>query len=229
MNILAFETATPSGGVALLVDGRVIGEMRIYGAQSHSRHCLAFAETLLQSAQMNWKDLDVVAASHGPGSFTGVRIGLTQVKALAWANDLKCVTVSTLEGLAHHCYSGEKVDHVAAILDARMGEVYGAVFDVREGGLHRATEDLCVAPEGMCKRLPGSMLLSGEGLQTYADLFTDGRFKKARPDRLLASAASVAMLAGREAAAGRFTTAEEIAAVYLRDATPGKPPRPVVG
>ena len=182
MNLIAFETSTPTGGAALFREGLLEGEMMIANPQSHSRVCLRYAEQLLAAAGMKWKDLDAVATSHGPGSFTGVRVGLTLAKGLAWSLRIRTTSVSTLEAIAHNGWSGEAAGHVAALVDARIGEVYGALFRVEEGTLLRATEDFCVAPEKLAERLPeGPVLFCGEGAARYFDQHWRGHGQLARP------------------------------------------------
>lgn len=222
MKILAFETASPSGGVALLVDNAVVGEMRLNNAQAHSRHCLKFAETLLETSRIKWEEIDLLATSHGPGAFTGVRVGLTLVKGLAWSLGKPCVTVSSLEALARHAWCGETVDHVVPLLDARAGEIYGAVFRI-DNGLVREREDFAGTAEEALAGLSGTALFAGEGARKYFDGCLSKHGVLARADRLLPSAAAVALLAAESFRAGHQQSAEEIAAVYLREATTAPP------
>ncbi|CAN5444213.1 tRNA (adenosine(37)-N6)-threonylcarbamoyltransferase complex dimerization subunit type 1 TsaB [soil metagenome] len=248
MRLLAFETATPLGGAALLIDGVIVGERTIEGSSTHSRHCLAFAEELLRGADLAWKDLTAVAASHGPGSFTGVRTGLTLVKGLAWSLGIPCVSVSTLEAMALHA-AGAGHEYILPVLDARMKETYAALFlprnatspdwrfspgnatspDWRFSSLYptRLTEDLCLTPEALIARVlthapADKILLCGEGAKTYAPIFTTAGFPFAERERFHACPSAVAILASRAIEDGKAMTPENLAALYLRDAT--RPP-----
>lgn len=223
MILLAVETATPTGGVALLRDGAVVGEMRVTNAQAHSRRCLEYAEALLDIHGVKWSQVDVFAASHGPGAFVGVRVGLTLIKGLAWNLGKPCVTVSSLEALAVSSYGGEAVDHVVPVIDARVGEVYTAIFRLVRGRLERESEDLCLAPEELARRLAGRCVFSGEGARKYRDVLAP-HGDLAPPARLLPTAAAVAELAARDAADGKLIAPADVAAVYLRDAI-AHPPR----
>ncbi|MCC6545913.1 tRNA (adenosine(37)-N6)-threonylcarbamoyltransferase complex dimerization subunit type 1 TsaB [Candidatus Sumerlaeota bacterium] len=172
MNLLAFETATPRGGAALIVNGTLIDERMIDDAQAHSRFCLHAAEQLVKAAGFAWADIDVFAASHGPGSFTGVRVGLTLAKSLAYAAGKKVVTVSSLAAIAHHAHDGEGATHIVPLIDARMDEVYGAIYKVE--GTYLAREPLrefCATPGEVVRMLTPTMRVCGEGARRYEDLF----------------------------------------------------------
>jgi tRNA threonylcarbamoyladenosine biosynthesis protein TsaB len=217
MKLLAFETATPSGGVALLVDGRVVGEVRLQGSQSHSKYALQQAGFLLETAKLQWKDLTHLATSHGPGSFTGVRVGLTIVKSLAWSLKLPCLSVNTLDVMAYHAYAGEAVEHVLPLIDARMGEVYTALYRVENGHTVRDSKDLVLSPAAAADLSPGNTLLCGEGERSYAPQFSHSRFHRAKADRLLPTAGAVAALALRSLELGEIIGPQDLQPIYLRD------------
>ena len=102
MLILAFESSAKAASVALLRDGRLLGQSTQISALTHSRTLLPMAEDLLRNCELKPADVDLFAVAQGPGSFTGIRIGVSTVKGLAWAADKPCVGVSTLEALAWH-------------------------------------------------------------------------------------------------------------------------------
>lgn len=224
MNLLAFETASPSGGVALLRDGILAGECWTTNTQAHSKRCLADAEGLLETAKLAWEDVDVFAASHGPGAFVGVRVALSLVKGLAWPLGRPVVTVSSLEALAWGCYRGEKVRHVVALLDARVGEVYGAIFEPTGGGLRAEGEEFCAAPGEIPGMLKGPALFAGEGALRYEEEFLRPYGIIARGDSVRLRPGTVAMLAALRHGEGKRGTAAEAHARYLREAA--SPPKP---
>ncbi len=220
MNLLAFETATPSGGVALLSDGAVVGECRLGEPRTHSREVLALAGKILEAAGLRWGDIDIYAASHGPGSFTGVRVALATIQGVAWAQGRPCVTVSTVEALAWQAWSGEAVEAVVPLLDARIGEIYGGVFVPEAGRLLRTEEDFAAAPGEVAAKWRGRrVLLAGEGARRYRDQFDWDGALLARADRLLAAPGATAVLAYRHAREGRTIAPGRVRAVYLREAT----------
>ena len=107
MKLLAFETASPSGGVALCIDGEIVQDCHYNDSKSHSRRCLKDAEDILEASGLQWSDIDCLGTSIGPGSFTGVRVGVTLVKGLCYSLDKPCVAVSSLESLALGSHCGE--------------------------------------------------------------------------------------------------------------------------
>ncbi len=219
MNLLAFETSSPSGGVALLCDRVLAGESWTTGMQSHSKRCLREAEGLLEAAGLRWEDVDVFAASHGPGAFVGVRVGLSLIKGLAWPLGKPVVTVSSPEALAWSCYRGEPVRHVVPLLDARVGEVYGAVFTPTDEGLVREGEEFCLRPEEVPRLLDGEALFAGEGALRYHEKYLHPHGRLARGDAVRARPGTVAWLAWQRVQAGGTIPPSEARAVYLRDAT----------
>ncbi len=224
MTILAIETSSPSGGVALISDGEILGEVRVESSQGQSRETLTGAEKLLSKHNLAWKDLSAVAASHGPGSFTGVRIGLTLVKGLAWSLGIPCVTVSSLEVVAHGAHNGEEIDYIIPMLDARIGEVYASFFRTKNGSIQRDGEDFPVKPEELIPKLPeGRLLFAGEGARRYFDSVFSEYGVLASPDHLLSSPSTLARLAWAAYKDEKIIQPEAVSAVYLREATVTKP------
>ena len=135
MRILAFESTAKPASVALCEDDRLIAQSFQNCGQTHSVTLLPMAQALLTNSGYTLQDIDLFAVAHGPGSFTGVRIGVSTVKALAHAANKPCVAVDALEALAANVTAFDGV--VCPILDARAQQVYGAIF--RRG--ERLTED----------------------------------------------------------------------------------------
>lgn len=227
MKVLAFETATPRGSVALVIDGRVIGERHIDGAAAHSRACLGFAEELVAEAGISLADVDVFAASRGPGSFIGVRVGLTLAKGLAWSLGKPVVGISTLEALAFGALNDvPEGGRILALLDARVDEIYGGEFLVRAGRVEPLGPEFCCPPSAVGDLLvaPDSpRLLVGTGAARYGAEGALARLGTCAPEaHHHASATHVAVLAEREALAGRAIAPADLTAVYLRDAVVAK-------
>lgn len=163
--------------------------------------------------------MDLIAAAAGPGSFTGLRIGVSAAKGLAWALELPCCGVSTLEAMAENARAFEGT--VICAMDARRQQIYNAVFDCRDGALTRRCEDRAVALEVLAEELKNDnnrKIIVGDGAQLcYTYLLEHGiacRF--APPDSLYQKAAGVGLAAERMAAEGRTVTAQELRPVYLR-------------
>ena len=150
MLILAFESTAKAASAALLKDGKLLSQYTQCSGLTHSRTLLPMGEDMLKNAELSLKDVDLLAVAHGPGSFTGVRIGVSMVKGLAWASDKPCVGVSTLEAMAWHGLAAGGL--ICPVMDARRNQVYNALFRIENGRPVRLTEDRpdCVlAPENL--------------------------------------------------------------------------------
>ena len=164
MKILAFETSAKAGSVALLEDGKLLAESYQNTGLTHSQTLMAMAEDMLKSANLTAKDVEAVAVAAGPGSFTGVRIGVAAAKGLAWGGELPCYGVSTLEAMALQLGIWEGI--VCCAMDARRSQVYNAVFEAKEGVLTRLQEDRAIALEDLgaeLKNVEKPMFLVGDG------------------------------------------------------------------
>lgn len=126
MNILMIDTSGPACGAAIMRDGRIVYEAQLTNKQTHSQRIMPMVDSALNMSDMRMEDIDVFGAVVGPGSFTGVRIGVSTVKALAHAAGKPCVGVDALEALAANVCTFDGV--VCPILDARAQQVYGAIF-----------------------------------------------------------------------------------------------------
>ena len=139
MLILAFETSAKAGSVALMEDGRLLGESYQNTGLTHSQTIMTMAQDLLTACGYTPADVQAVAVAAGPGSFTGVRIGVAAAKGFAWGKEIPCCGVSTLEAMALHLgvYDG----YVLPVMDARRQQVYTATFLAENGTLQRITPD----------------------------------------------------------------------------------------
>ncbi len=142
MNILMIDTSGPACGVAIMADGRLVYEAELTHKQTHSQRVMPMVDAALQMSDMTLEDMDVLGAVVGPGSFTGVRIGVSTVKALAHAAGKPCVAVDALEALAANVTAFDGV--VCPILDARAQQVYGAMFKDGKRVLEDVVEKLAL-------------------------------------------------------------------------------------
>ena len=164
MKILAFETSAKAGSVALLEDDKLLGENYQNTGLTHSQTLMTMAEDLLKSAGLTPQDVQAVAVAAGPGSFTGVRIGVAAAKGFAWGGELPCYGVSTLEAMAKSLGAWEGT--VACVMDARRSQVYNALFGVKEGKLSRICEDRAISLEELGQELQNAekpVFLVGDG------------------------------------------------------------------
>ena len=151
MLILAFESSARAASVALVEDGRLLSQYSQCSGLTHSRTLLPMAEDMLKNAELSLDKVDLFAVAHGPGSFTGIRIGVSTVKGLAWAADKPCVGVSTLEAMAWHGLAAGGL--VCPVMDARRSQVYNALFQVENGKPVRLCEDRPIALSQLAEEL----------------------------------------------------------------------------
>ena len=154
MNILAIDTAGKTAAVAVIRDDTLLYEMASNTGLTHSETLLPMVDTALKACGLTPAQLDLYAVTNGPGSFTGLRIGVSAAKGLAWALEFPCCGVSTLEAMAENARSFEGT--VICAMDARRQQIYNAVFDCHDGALTRQCEDRAVALEVLAEELKNS-------------------------------------------------------------------------
>lgn len=176
MLTLSIETSDYMGGVALVRDGRPVAEVGLASKETHSRRLMVVIKWLMQRLGADWSDLDILAVGLGPGSFTGLRIGLATAKGLAFALGLPLIGVPTLDALASHVIAC-KGDLVCPVLDARKSEVYTALYQIKNSGeLEKISPYQAISPEELAVFVPYGqrVLLLGGGLLLYQDIFVHG-------------------------------------------------------
>lgn len=173
MKILALDTSTPSGSVALLEGDRIIAEWTLSSAQTHNRRLLLSIDSLLRLPPWQIEQIDLFAATVGPGSFTGIRIGLTTAKTLAWSLDKPFVGIVSLDALAAPFRFTQYP--VCALIDARKKEVFSAVYQPQypDQGPTMQTDYHVGPPEGVISRVKEPTIFCGDGWLLYRDLFRE--------------------------------------------------------
>lgn len=219
MRILAFETSAKAASVALLQDGLLLGEYFQNSGQTHSRTVMKMAEDLIRNCDLQVTDIDAVACAAGPGSFTGVRIGLAAAKGFAWGRELPLIGVSTLEAMVRAVAATDGV--YCAAMDARRSQVYTAIFERKEGKLLRITEDLAISLDELSEKLENiekPKVLVGDGAslcyntlsQKHSDLIL-------LPEHLrMQRASGTALVAWQKIQAEQICDAGSVVPNYLR-------------
>ena len=164
MLILAFETSAKAGSVALLDGDKLLGESYQNTGLTHSQTVMSMAQSLIESCGYAPVDVQAVAVAAGPGSFTGVRIGVAAAKGFAWGAELPCYGVSTLEAMALQL--GVWQGYVLPVMDARRNQVYNALFRVEKGQLQRICPDRAISLEALgeeIKNISQPIFLVGDG------------------------------------------------------------------
>lgn len=169
MRLLAVDTSTLSCGVAVTDGDGLLSESLFTSRQTHSRHLLGMVEETLLRSGLSLSDLDGFSVTQGPGSFTGLRIGMSMVKGLAEVAGKPVVGIPTLTALARGAVLADKP--ILAMLDARKGEVYAALYlPDGKGGVKELSPPEAVRPEVLLSRIEGETLCIGTGAVTYAAL-----------------------------------------------------------
>ena len=221
MRILAIETATPAQSVALLDEDRLLAEAAYDAKRSRGGQLLPTVDRVLRKAGVAAKELDAVAVSIGPGSFTGLRVGLATAKGLALGTGAAVVGVSTLEALAAGYEPAEEIT-ICTLLDAYRGEVYLAVFKRRAGRLERLHADAVLAPEAIKEALADveqPVHLIGNGAARYSKQLKAALEKRVRlTESGLGTAPSAAIVArlGRAQLSQGTRPDAAVVPVYLR-------------
>ena len=173
MKILGIDTSTPIGSVAVIDGDKLVAEHTLNIVQAHSSRLMPAIDGILKWSDITVDDLDGCAVGIGPGSFTGIRIGVATIKSLCYALDKPIIGVSTLEAVAYNLRWTN--GPICPLLDARRSEVYGAIF---QGGTEwqRLSEDLCLSIDAFLTRLDTytasehTINFVGDGLSTYGDV-----------------------------------------------------------
>ena len=221
MKILAFESSAKAASTALLSDGLLLAEYTQNSGQTHSRTLMQMAKDMLTSCDLTPQDIGAVAVAAGPGSFTGVRIGMACAKGFAWGLQLPLYGVSTLEAMTRSAAYADGI--YCACMDARKGQIYNALFDWTAGTLLRRTEDRAIAISELSQELQtisGPVYLIGDGAKLVFDTLKDENLPlQLLPEHLRQQRASgVALAAMEKIAANETGDAAALTPNYLRQA-----------
>lgn len=220
MITLAFDSTAKAASVAVVRDGKLLAVETMDNGLTQSELLLPMAEDMLSALRLSYDDISLLAAAVGPGSFTGVRIGVALVKGLAFGKNIPCASVSTIEALAENLSGVDGI--VAPCMDARRGQVYTAIFRSSENGIERLTEDMAISHAELAEKLKAyptdKIYLSGDGYEgAKAALCALGVKTESTPALLITeNAASVAAVAERIYTRGGAVSDLEIAPTYLR-------------
>lgn len=219
MKILAIDTSATAASAALCDENKLIGEFFINTRLTHSRTLVPMIENLLANTDTKMSDISAIAVNCGPGSFTGVRIGVAAAKGLAFADDLPCIEVSTLESLAYNMRSVKGI--ICPVMDARCSQVYNALFSCDGVSTQRLCKDRALSIAELCEELKGydeRIILVGDGAElcynVIKELLTNAELApiSARFQR----ASSTAEIAVEKFNKGEVLSPEQLMPMYLR-------------
>ncbi|HHW45476.1 MAG TPA: tRNA (adenosine(37)-N6)-threonylcarbamoyltransferase complex dimerization subunit type 1 TsaB [Clostridiales bacterium] len=222
MKILSLECSAGPASVAVAENNLILYESFMNIKLTHSQTLMPMVKQALQMLSVDFSEIDGFAVSHGPGSFTGVRIGVSALKGLAWPLGRPCVGVSSLEAMAHN-FEGVKAS-ICAVMDARCNQVYNALFVCDSDKITRITEDRAIAIDDLISELLAKEELTGFPLYAVGDgaqLFYDKAREKldirlAPPHLRYQKASGVALAALPRFLAGDTLKAKELMPLYLR-------------
>lgn len=218
MLILALESSAVAASAAIWKDHALIGETYCNTKQTHSQTLMPMVSGLLSFCGVSLSDLDVLAVSAGPGSFTGIRIGISCIKGMALPNNIPCCGISTLAAIAQNMVSLEgKI--ICAVMDARCGQVYNALFRIENGKTIRLCNDRAISIASLkeeCASYGDQLVLAGDGAVLCHKEFLQFGAILAPETLRYQRASSVAALAEKEAEEGKLISASALAPVYLR-------------
>lgn len=217
MKILALDSSAVSASAAICDDNKIIGEFYTNTGFTHSQTLMPMVESLLNTTQTKLADIDLFAVCKGPGSFTGLRIGISCIKGMAMALDKPCVGISTLECIARGGINSKGI--ICCVMDARCNQVYNALFKSDGKTLVRLCEDRAISLEDLQKELESfsdTVYLFGDGANVTHSFFGSDKFIISAPDNMYQKASSLALCAQYAYNNGSYISASQLVPNYLR-------------
>lgn len=218
--ILAFDTATSNCSVAItrggFDDGQVVGSLSFDSSVTHSRRLLGSIDWLLHITEMSMSDIAALALGTGPGSFTGLRIGMATAKGLAHGKALPLIGISSLDAVAAAVRS-ERL--ICVVMDARKKEVYCCFYRCRPGrDVSRCSEPTVMTPAALAQMISEPVTMAGDGVRVYNDVFSEllGDRAELLPWITAPSAANIGFLASTAQAEGSYLDLDQAVPEYIR-------------
>ncbi len=220
MKILSIECSATPCSVAIIEKGKILATSFTNVKLTHSQTLMPMVEAVLKSSLLTINDIDALAVSNGPGSFTGVRIGISAVKGMAQARKLPCIPVSALQAMAENYADTDCV--VCAVMDARCGQVYNAIFKNSKGETKRLCEDRALAVSDLIPEInelskTNKIYIVGDGAEVfYSAVKNFENVFIAHEHKRFQNAVGVAVIAERLFNGGEYVTSEKLLPKYLR-------------
>ncbi|OOB76953.1 MAG: tRNA (adenosine(37)-N6)-threonylcarbamoyltransferase complex dimerization subunit type 1 TsaB [Epulopiscium sp. Nuni2H_MBin003] len=218
MNIIAIDSSSIAGSVSLIQDGLIIGEYYICDKLTHAETIMPMLENLKQMVDIN--TINAIAVTSGPGSFTGLRIGIATAKAMALAADVPIIGIPTLDVLAYNMITTDKL--ICPIMDARRNQVYTCIYKVENGELIRLTDYLAIDINELLQQVlqyNQDAIFVGDGIRIYKDNIKTTLKNRAHfvpPFFEMQRASVLAYMASLEYAKGNIQNADDFTPMYIR-------------
>ena len=219
MKILALETSAKSVSAAVVENGVILCSAYQNTGLTHSRTLMPLVDGMLRAADLTAGDIELIAVAQGPGSFTGLRIGVSAAKGLAWTLDVPCCGVSTLLAMAQNLRHMDAT--IICAMDARRNQVYNAIFRAENGTLQRLCDDRAIGLAELAEELKNTeteKIIVGDGAKLCYNYLQQAGISCAiaSPELQMQNAVGVALCAEAAAAAGDTVSAHQLSPVYLR-------------
>lgn len=222
MKILNLECSATPASVAIIEDGKLLASSFVNVKLTHSQTLMPMVENILSAAKLTIADIDGLAISNGPGSFTGVRIGISALKGLAAPKNLPCVAVSTLRAMAENYSDTDCI--VCAVMDARCNQVYNALFEIENGTVTRLCEDRALLCDELAKDIKKisqeskkCVIIVGDGAEIFYPFVKEcDNIKISAPIRRFQNAVGVGMVALENFNKSETIEASALLPFYLR-------------
>ncbi len=222
MKILALECSATPASVAIINDSKVLASAFTNVTLTHSQTLMPMVENLCKASKTDIKDIEGFAISNGPGSFTGIRIGISAVKGLAAAKKVPCVAVSSLRAMAENYSDTDCI--ICAVMDARCNQVYNAIFDIEDGNITRLCDDRALICDVLAKEIKKlsqnskkCVIIVGDGSDIFYHYVEDiHNIKKAHPIRQYQNAVGVGFASLEKFNKNDTLSPQELLPFYLR-------------
>jgi len=222
MKILSMECSATPASVAIIENGKLLASSFVNVKLTHSQTLMPMVENLLCASKLSIADIDGLAISNGPGSFTGVRIGISAVKGLAAPKNLPCVAVSTLRAMAENYSDTDCI--VCSVMDARCNQVYNALFEIENNEIKRLCDDRALLCDELAKEIKNlsqntnkCIILVGDGTDIFYPFVEDiNKVKKSAPPRRYQNAVGVGFCSTESFENNQTLNANSILPLYLR-------------
>ncbi|OGW04191.1 MAG: tRNA (adenosine(37)-N6)-threonylcarbamoyltransferase complex dimerization subunit type 1 TsaB [Nitrospinae bacterium RIFCSPLOWO2_01_FULL_39_10] len=230
MIVFGIDTSTNHGSVAIAEGGSLLSESFLPLNSSYSKTLINSLDDLLKKCKLGINDIDGFAVSIGPGSFTGLRIGLSTCKGFNLATGKPIIPVGTLDAIVESYFSDSGVFQssifniqspilLCPILDAKKGEVYASIYKYEEGKIKKVADDMAINPEKLCQKFNEPAIFFGEGIKTYGDFIKNklngfAYFYNNMPKNSVAS--SIALLGGKKLERGDIEDSTALKPRYIR-------------
>lgn len=219
LKILAVDTATEACSAALLVGDKLFSRWE-EAPRDHTRKILPMVQAVLEDAGISLSDLDAIAFGRGPGSFTGVRIGISVAQGLAFGAGVPLIGISTLAAMAQGAYRLDGAQQVLTAIDARMNEVYFGRYELIDGRMQLVGDEVVSEPAALVDvrgKLAGPVTCVGTGFETYGETLSGLADELAVSQVRFPAAEDMLPLARAAWLAGEAVPVEKATPVYLRD------------